>query len=303
VRTPAAADLGAGEPTIVVPIQNGRLYYLNTSGEEIRSVDLGAGCKSSPSFADLNRDGYPEVAVNDQAGWIHVLNAQGEEIPGYPVPTGSSIWGSSSFSDLDRDGRLDLVVADNGGNLHVRTYNGEELAGFPMQLNGGSRSTPTVINLDQDGDLEITLGTLFGIASIDYKASGGDNQCWNTFRGNLRRTGNYADGFFGVPVGSEATPAQPREFSLLPAHPNPFNPEVRLSYELPNTARVTLEILDLAGRKVATLKNELQSAGTYHQNWDASRYHVASGIYFVRLQAESTGGSTFNAVQKVLLLK
>lgn len=300
---PAAADLGSGEATIVVPVLNGMLYYLNIAGEEIRTVGLGAGCKSSPSFADLSGDGFPEVAVNDQAGWIHVLNAQGAEIPGYPVSTGSSIWGSSSFSDLDRDGRLDLVVADNGGNLHVRTHNGGVLAGFPIRLNGGSRSTPTLINLDQDGDLEITLGTLFGIVSIDYKAAGGNNQCWNTFRGNLRRTGNYADDFFGVAVEENESAMQPREFSLLPAHPNPFNPEVRLSYQLPNPARVILEIVDPAGRKVAVLVNESQNAGVYYHIWNASRYDVASGIYFVRLHAESPGGSAFNAVQKVLYLK
>lgn len=41
----------------------------------------------SPLVADLNHDGYPEVAVADFEGTLHVFDHTGEEEPGFPVHT------------------------------------------------------------------------------------------------------------------------------------------------------------------------------------------------------------------------
>lgn len=301
---PSAADLGDGVPTIIIPDQSGVVHYLSVSGEEMRNVALGSGCKSSPSFADLNRDGFLDIAVNDLSGKIHVLNSQGSELPGFPVQTGSSIWASSSFADLNNDGCLELIVACNSGMLHARTHTGGSLAGFPTSLCSGSRSTASLINLDQDGDLEITLGTFCGLDAVDYKATAGPSDCWNTFRGNLRRTGNYGDGFFSVAVEPQPNSEMPLSFALLPAHPNPFNPSVTLGFTLPVSSRVTLDVFDLLGRRVATLADGWQPSGTHSLNWSVAQENpVSSGIYLVVFNAYGNNGINFNSAQKILLLK
>ncbi len=79
-------------------------------------------------------------------------------------------------------------------------------------------------------------------------------------------------------------------------YPNPFNPTTTISYSLPTTQLVNLEIYNLLGNKVATLVNEKKSPGDYQVVWQADQY--SSGLYFYRL---ATGDLTL--VRKMVLLK
>lgn len=74
----------------------------------------------------------------------------------------------------------------------------------------------------------------------------------------------------------------PKVFALVQNYPNPFNPSTVISYQLPNTSYVTLEIYDAIGREVTILVNALKEAGNYSVTFDASK--LSSGIYFARLQ-------------------
>lgn len=102
---------------------------------------------------------------------------------------------------------------------------------------------------------------------------------------------NVAD----VPLGGS------RKIQLNDNFPNPFNPSTTLSYSLERSARVNLSIIDVAGRRVATLVDGTVSAGEHRVMWrgctDDGR-SVASGMYFVRLQGD---GET--AVRKIALQK
>ena len=88
----------------------------------------------------------------------------------------------------------------------------------------------------------------------------------------------------------------PREFKLLQNYPNPFNPTTTIKYQIPSTSFVTLKVLDLLGREVATLVNEEVKPGSYVRAFDASG--LASAVYLYRLQA-----GTFAQTRKLLLLK
>ena len=88
----------------------------------------------------------------------------------------------------------------------------------------------------------------------------------------------------------------PIEYSLSNNYPNPFNPETRIEFALPEAGLTRLIIYDLRGREVAILVDGELSAGIHNLTWDASK--AASGIYFYRL----TSGS-FVATRKMVLLK
>ena len=98
----------------------------------------------------------------------------------------------------------------------------------------------------------------------------------------------------------------PKETSLLPNYPNPFNPETWIPYQLAEDAEVTLTIYAADGRIVRTLALGQQSAGNYHSKsraayWDgrnAVGEPVASGVYFYTLTA-----GEFTATRKMLILK
>jgi len=88
----------------------------------------------------------------------------------------------------------------------------------------------------------------------------------------------------------------PVEYSLSQNRPNPFNPETRIGFALPEDGFTKLIIYDLRGGEVARLINEEYSAGYHSVIWDGSS--VASGIYYYRL----TSGD-FVQTKKMVLLK
>tara|TARA_R110002050_G_scaffold96267_2_gene200258 strand:- start:7814 stop:10513 length:2700 start_codon:yes stop_codon:yes gene_type:complete len=118
--------------------------------------------------------------------------------------------------------------------------------------------------------------------------------------------GNFGDDFSpiyrfitlerGSATSNEEIAGLPEKFSLNQNYPNPFNPTTNISFDLPNSATVTLEVFDMLGRKVATIVNEQLTAGTHNVSFDAARY--ASGMYIYRIQA-----GTFASTRKMMLIK
>jgi hypothetical protein len=301
---PVAAEFIPGTTYIVVPDISGIVHYLNLNGQQQMQANLGVPCKCSPAIADLNADGQLEVALNDQNGGVHILNLDGQDLPGFPVQTGAGIWASSSFADIDNDGWLDMVVANFAGNLYVITHTGALMNPFPISLGMGSRSTATIANVDQDTYVEIILGNYNGLTAVDPKLDAGVTGAWNMYRGNLRRTGNYADGSYVGVTPQPGTVAQtPTTYALLPACPNPFNPTTTVSFQLPLAGQVKLQVFDVAGRLVATLLDGVKEIGTHQVAFNGR--DLASGLYFVRMQATEGpfGAGKFSSVQKIMLLK
>ena len=88
----------------------------------------------------------------------------------------------------------------------------------------------------------------------------------------------------------------PQEYTLSQNYPNPFNPATKIEYSVPEKSRVTLEVYDVLGRRVATLVDGLAQAGSYSVEFDATK--LASGVYFYRLSSPHQILS-----RKMLLLK
>lgn len=83
-----------------------------------------------------------------------------------------------------------------------------------------------------------------------------------------------------IPVASD----MPQQISLNQNYPNPFNPSTIISYELPNSERVTLQVYNVYGQLIQTLVSDQQmNAGAHQVQFDAS--NLASGIYIYRLTA------------------
>jgi len=102
------------------------------------------------------------------------------------------------------------------------------------------------------------------------------------------------NGFVALDV--EVQPELPAEFYLTQNYPNPFNAMTKLSYGLPEAARVSIRVYDLAGRPVTTLVNGEQEAGHYTAVWNSR--DASTGVYIVRMES-----AYFNAVRKVMLVK
>ncbi|MEO9885183.1 MAG: LamG-like jellyroll fold domain-containing protein [Balneola sp.] len=91
----------------------------------------------------------------------------------------------------------------------------------------------------------------------------------------------------GTSVSDEPEIELPTSVELQQNYPNPFNPSTSIGFGLPQSAKVTLEVFDVLGRKVATLLNaQNKTAGRHTINFDA--LNLASGMYIYRLQAGSS---------------
>lgn len=96
-------------------------------------------------------------------------------------------------------------------------------------------------------------------------------------------------------------PKSPKSFSLFQNYPNPFNPTTTITFEIPETAKVTVAVYNVAGQKVKTLLEQVLQAGEHGVIWDGldSRdQEVGSGIY---LYSVKTGN--FSLSKKMILIR
>ena len=88
----------------------------------------------------------------------------------------------------------------------------------------------------------------------------------------------------------------PTVYALEQNYPNPFNPTTTIKFSIPEASRVTLNIYNILGEKVAELVNTNLAAGKYSYQWNAGS--VASGMYIYELRS-----SNFVSTKKMILLK
>ncbi|WP_234571835.1 T9SS type A sorting domain-containing protein [Rhodohalobacter sp. 614A] len=93
----------------------------------------------------------------------------------------------------------------------------------------------------------------------------------------------------------------PGKIALGQNYPNPFNPATVISYQLPATSEVRLEVFDMLGRQVATLVEGSVEAGNHQVNFDAG--NLTSGVYLYRLTAHGANGSNQIFTRKLTLIK
>ncbi|MBK7104439.1 MAG: T9SS type A sorting domain-containing protein [Ignavibacteriae bacterium] len=90
--------------------------------------------------------------------------------------------------------------------------------------------------------------------------------------------------------------SKPNEFNLRANYPNPFNPTTTITYEIPYSSKVNLNIYDIQGNMVAKLVDESKSAGVHSIQFNAS--NIPSGVYFYKLTAGNNSD-----MKKMLFLK
>jgi hypothetical protein len=92
----------------------------------------------------------------------------------------------------------------------------------------------------------------------------------------------------------------PTEFSLKGNYPNPFNPSTSISFDLPSSASVSIEVYDLQGRQVMLMDNMEMAAGA-NRAVQINASNLGSGIYVYRVVAELATGLVFETGKMTLL--
>lgn len=168
---------------------------------------------------------------------------------------------------------------------------------FEIQnLSGGAAAIPMNLGLTESYDFQFT-GIAAGAAPF--------------FTAQLRRPdGALSDGFQLNVTGRDPNPGQwlyaavhdpgavsavepggppPLErpmVALLSADPNPFRDRISLRFNLREAGAVSLTLVDVQGRRVATHRETLTMAGPWEWAWDGrdeSGRRLPPGVYFYRL--------------------
>lgn len=101
-----------------------------------------------------------------------------------------------------------------------------------------------------------------------------------------------------VSTALDVAESVPDDYFLSQNYPNPFNPETQISFGLPKSGTVKIDIFDVSGRQVSTLLNQKLGAGNHTVAFEANDYKLASGVYIYRLVTDN-----FSTSRKMLLLK
>jgi Tol biopolymer transport system component len=99
----------------------------------------------------------------------------------------------------------------------------------------------------------------------------------------------------------------PTDYVLYQNYPDPFNPSTQIEFDLAEYSQVRVAIYDILGRKIITLADGVREAGRYHKTWegmDANGNPVVSGVYFLRMTAQSMlSDRHIVAMKKMMLLR
>jgi hypothetical protein len=200
-------------------------------------------------------------------------------------------WDGTGYKTQPFDGGIYgpiMLVYNPNGPSEAYGVSGSFLYAYTMGLDGSGVRLSTRIGSPTEafsgnrqqfqlGYMTINYGT-----GVTYVYLNDNTEIWNS------QTGGH--------LGKVAQSTLPCVFALNQNSPNPFNPVTTISYSLPQTTHVTLEVFNILGQRVATLVNKNQAAGEYTVSWDANPF--SSGVYFYRIQTDEA-----TETKKMLFLK
>lgn len=262
---------GAGSGVVVPSTGNGVLAFTVT-------IDIAnTAVASNLSFETGLMDG--ENYLDDEATTWTVASAGGLNDP-LPIQL-------SSFT---------AAVQQGGGAVQLKWSTASETNnyGFEVQKSLDSSNVyETIAN-------SFIAGHGTSVEAHSYSFTDGDVKpgvwYYRLKQTDLDGTVHYSDRIQATSLTGVTDRPLPTAFALDQNYPNPFNPSTTIEFALPKDARVSLDVYNVIGQRVASLVNEVRQAGYHSVQFNAGQ--LASGLYIYRIAA---GDVTM--VKKMMLTK
>ena len=164
------------------------------------------------------------------------------------------------------------------------------------------------LRFEELNEIDSQLAIFLVDAELNYKQNLRENAVYQYQPRRLEQPQEFAlmvgkEEFVAAQTASVA--GIPDDFVLEQNFPNPFSAngtfgaQTAIRFGLPEKSVTTIKILDLAGREIATLLDNVElPAGRHQRTWngrDAQGRPVGSGIYFYQMQLD-------NGVRKTMKL-
>ena len=252
-------------------------------------------------------------AVTDANGeWVELHNPGGApvDINGWTLrDDGSDLHVIANGGPLNVPAGGYLVLGRNGNSKKNGRYSEDYVyTGFTL-----ANTADEVVLLD-GGGAEVDRVNYTGVspwpsptgASMELVSAASDNNLGGSWAVAVARGGTFTgNGDLGTPgamnsvsggggaLASLYTPEDgptPLAFELGRNAPNPFAASTSIRFAVPERAEVRIEVFDLQGRRMATLKDGWVDAGFHDVSWngtDAAGRPAVSGVYFARMSSDA----------------
>lgn len=182
VRTVCFGNLDSStQQNIVLGTHEGKVYVLNSIGEELWSYELSNQERVwSVQTGDIDADGTVEIIVGSADGCIYVLSNSGEAIKIHAVADNKEWITSINIIEPAPERPFEMIIGVKGkeGRVHIYDEN-LLLSGIPMNTPQGVRVT-TSADIDGDAKVEVIAGTDdYGVYT--FKRDGEQSWTYKTF--------------------------------------------------------------------------------------------------------------------------
>lgn len=238
----------------------------------------------SISFYDIDNDGLEDMLIGSYYGTLRHYEQLTANLYDFELITENfndiNVGENSAplLCDIDNDGYIDLLIGERCGKIFHYKQNEIGSYSFGLQtenfegINVGEYSSPCCLDIYEDGYLDLLIGDKTG-----------GIHCY------IQQNTNADDDFLLNNI-------------IVRNYPNPFNPETKISFSIPENSNIELIIYNIKGQKVKTLAKIYFDKGNHSVIWngkDSNDNLVGSGVYFYKL---NVNGRT-EAFKKCLLLK
>jgi hypothetical protein len=257
------------------------------AGQSQSGTDITAFKHHARLSTNGNNNGYVVCIFGVKiGGYTNIRYFRTSNFGNFNTYTQSILWGGAA-----RDNYLPDIVGKRNSTTHYFAFGvpGVQDSLHYVKLNPAGTYTEYV-RMNSQNFITVSYGPKPGFRFVN-----GDS-CYVVYSEYGPINVWSAAGCSGPVIGIGNNVQTVSEYSLSQNYPNPFNPTTAIHYGISKNGLVKLTVYDILGKEVATLVNEVKTAGNYIVDFNASS--LPSGVYFYKLVS-----GDYTGLKKMILIK
>ncbi|MBL1213102.1 MAG: PKD domain-containing protein [Ignavibacteriae bacterium] len=242
----------------------------------------GSSVREMHEIVDLSAEADSQATV-----WIRIVSIQ----PGWDwwwVVDNIAVFGETGVVPVELTG-FSASLVNGTVQLEWTTATETNNSGFSIEKSVDNVNFNSISFVDGNG----TTAKTSNYSYVDTKV--------NSSNAYYRLKQIDFDGSYSYSNVVEVDLNIPADFSISQNYPNPFNPSTTIKFGLPVESKVTINLFNTLGERVAQIANSDFAAGNQRIDFNAS--NLSSGVYFYTIEAIGVDGTNFVSSKKMMLMK